>query len=77
MGLHVGVVGVDVERRVVVSEAAVDEVSITNATEGKVAGSGRGGLGGITDPAFEFIVTVVRAQIGRLISDVVSVKFGG
>lgn len=58
------------------AEATVYEMSITDATEGKVARSGCCCLGSIANSTFEFEVAVVGAQIGRLVSDVVSFKFG-
>jgi len=68
--------GVDVERWVVVPEAGVNEISITNAAEGKVVRSGGCCLSGITNSTVKFFVAVVSAEIGRLVPDIVVFKLG-
>jgi hypothetical protein len=74
--LQIVVMGVDVERWVVVPESAVNEVSITNAAEGKVVRSGRCCLSGITNSTVKCFVAVVSAEIGRLVPNIVVVKLG-
>jgi hypothetical protein len=74
--LYTHVVRVDIVRWIVVPEAAVDEIAIANATEGKVARSGRCCLSSIANSTCKCTIAVVAAQIGGLISEVVSFKLG-
>jgi hypothetical protein len=73
----VSVVSVDVEERVVMSEAATNEYPVIQGIRLKVGRSSSCGSSNLTNSRFDSLVTIVAAKIRRLVFDVVSYKFIG
>jgi hypothetical protein len=75
--LNAVVVSVDVEGRVVMSDAATNEYPVIQGIRLKIGRSSSCGSSNLTNSRFDSLVTIVAAKICRLVFDGVSYKFIG